>query len=325
MSNGITTWSAISDDQAEGFSIPGSLPIEDNSNRVITGTLRTIGGQEVPGSVTHRITSSDLAPQTGGILATVQNNAGFTTNNITPESTVELPGMGRTTVKVAERLGYLQRVGDGLYVEGSNMGKGGKPSSEEAPQDGTQQGNQQAPAEDGPELFWGKNEQAYADLIDPIPQSVYDSMLGSAAASLVGDDDSAESMLPNLSNRLASAMGIDPAQAQAMVKAGAGMWQQQADQMAMEAGLDLDELPYFYEWAKENHRNDLQQAIQQHLFGRNTKGYAALVERYFDDHLPSEEALKRHNIPTKTQNGTTMVQLKGSWMSLESAVKARLL
>ena len=41
--------------------------------------------------------------------------------------------------------------------------------------------------------------------------------------------------------------------------------------------------------------------------------------------MPSEKALKAAGIPTKTAGGETMVKVKGSWMSLGSAVKAKLL
>lgn len=55
-----------------------------------------------------------------------------------------------------------------------------------------------------------------------------------------------------------------------------------------------------------------------------TKGYTDLMNSYFDNVPPTLEALQRGGIPTKDQGGTTFVQLGGTWMTLDAAVKARL-
>jgi len=48
------------------------------------------------------------------------------------------------------------------------------------------------------------------------------------------------------------------------------------------------------------------------------------MNSYFDNVPPTLEALQRGGIPTKDQGGTTFVQLGGTWMTLDAAVKARL-
>lgn len=124
-----------------------------------------------------------------------------------------------------------------------------------------------------------------------------------------------------LSPRLAASMGIEPGKAASMIDEGATLWQAQADIAVERHGADPDE---FYQWARTNRRSELQQAVNGHLFGRSTKGYQELVNDYFDNTIPTVAALKAGGIPVKESGEAVMVKMKGHWMSLESAVKARL-
>ena len=107
----------------------------------------------------------------------------------------------------------------------------------------------------------------------------------------------------------------------AAIRAGAEMWQHQADTHVKAAGIVPAD---FYEWARESSPDALKQAIQGQLFGRSLKGYTDLMNSYLDSVPPTLEALQRGGIPTKEQGGKTFVQLGGSWMTLDAAVKARL-
>jgi len=106
-----------------------------------------------------------------------------------------------------------------------------------------------------------------------------------------------------------------------MIDEGGTLWQVQADMVVERHGADPDE---FYQWAREHRRDALQQAVNGHLFGRNTKGYQELVNDYFDNTTPTVAALKAGGVPYKEDGKAVMVKLQGQWMSLESAVKARL-
>jgi hypothetical protein len=318
----VTTWQNIPDDVADSLSIP--TPQQQPGQvtaRVVEGPISYVQGQQVTQSGVQRISESDLVSSPSGMLGTVRNNGGFPTTNITPESTIEIPGFGRTSVKVAESLGYISRNGEGRYVEGGSLGKT-EGSSTGGNLEGSKGGNQQAndANNDGLELFGSGFEKDYGDLIKDVPQGVYDSMMASANAQIAEGLDLA-GITEKLAPRLASSMGIEPKAAAAMIDEGATLWQVQADMAVERHGADPDE---FYQWARENRRNELQQAVNGHLFGRNTKGYQELVNDYFDNTMPTVAALKAGGVPYKEDGKAVMVKLQGQWMSLASAVKARL-
>jgi hypothetical protein len=316
----VISWSNIPDSIGENLSAyaPTQAPGQVN-NKVIDGPIFSVQGQAVTSSTTTRVNGADIAPSHGGLIGTIRNNGGFHTSRVTPECTVDLPGLGRTSVKVAENMGYLTRNGDGLYSEGPNMGKGVKPSLD-APQDGPNEAKQDTPQGEGPSLFSDNVEKSYGALIQDIPQGTYDSMLGSATAFLSEGSD-LDGIASSLAPRLASAMGIEPGKAANMVKAGAEVWQAQADSTVIRMGADHEE---FYQWAQANRSSELQQAVQGHLLQRSTQGYRDMVNDYFDNTVPTDDALRKGGFPVKTDGQERMVKIKGHWMSVGSAVKARL-
>lgn len=330
---------------SQGLGIPmAPAPKAPTLNRVHTGSLSlVVGGSQPQEHGVTRINSADLAPTNGGILGTLQNNAGFPTSVVSPNATVELPGMGRTSVKVAAALGYLTRTPDGRYVEAApGNAEGGLQSPAQAQTANNSSGTQEQQQAAGLDLFdsiptaSGESlEQAYGALIEPIQQGTYDAMLASATAHLAQDGD-LDSLIGSLVSRYGSDITSDYSafhgaeiavegdaqeRAKSAIKAGADMWQAQADRHVKAAGIEPSD---FYEWARETNPEALKQAIQGQLFGRSLKGYTDLMNSYFDNVPPTLEALQRGGIPTKQQGGTVFVQLGGSWMSLDSAVKARL-
>jgi len=325
--------------------IQSQAPQQANTSRVHTGHVSFVNGvQQGPESTVTRQTAADLAPAQGGILATLQNNAGSPTSTISPSATVELPGMGRTSVKVAATLGFLTLTSDGRYVEaGRGNAEGGlqaQGSQEEQQAANTQEQQQQG--DEGPALFGDVHqssgmtgEEIYGGLIEPIQQATYDSMLASATAHLAQDGD-LDGLIGSLTSRYGSDITNDYSafhevdiatdgdikeRAAAVIKSGAEMWQRQADQHVKAAGIVPAD---FYQWARESNPDALKQAIQGQLFGRSLKGYSDLMESYFDNVPPTLEALQRGGIPTKEQGGTVFVQLGGTWMTLQAAVKARM-
>ncbi len=310
-------------------------------------TRVTVGQQGIQEAGITRNTAADLAPTYGGILATLRNNAGFPTAQVSPNATVELPGMGRTSVKVAANLGFLTLTADGRYVEAGGQGnaegglrQGPMQQEQQAAESNSNTQEQQQQADEGPALFGntpsGQNlEEAYGVLIEPVQQATYESMLASATAHLT-QDGNLDGLVSALASRYGSDItndysafhGVDIAsdsdikeRAANAIKAGAEMWQLQADRHVKAAGIDPSD---FYEWARENNPGALKQAIQGQLFGRSLKGYTDLMNSYFDNVPPTLEALQRGGIPTKEQGGQTLIQLGGAWMSLKAAVKARL-
>jgi len=212
---GVTRYTAGNDREPD-YSAPQArqgLGIQANTSRVHTGHVTfTNGVQQGPESTVTRQTAADLAPAQGGILATLKNNAGSPTSTISPSATVELPGMGRTSVKVAATLGFLTLTSDGRYVEaGRGNAEGGlqaQGSQEEQQAANTQEQQQQG--DEGPALFGGVHqssgmtgEEIYGGLIEPIQQATYDSMLASATAHLAQDGD-LDGLIGSLTSRYGS-------------------------------------------------------------------------------------------------------------------------
>lgn len=316
-----TTWQHIPESDSPSF--PTTQAQEGPTTRIVGGHLTLTSG-EMTESATLRVNSDDCRIKGAGILDTAQNNGGFHTTNITPESTVIIPGFGRTTVKVAEHLGYIQKGSNGQYVEARNLGK-----SVESPQGGSRGdsakesqglGSIQGQAE-SVELFGPASEKAYSDFIAPVPQGTYDSILASANA-LISDGGDSSSIAASLAPRLAQSMGIEPAKAREMLQVGASIWQKQADAKVSSFGADPED---FFTWAKTYRKDELQNAVNNHLFGRSTKGYADLMDDYFRSTEPTEEAIKAAGIPTKRDAGQLMVKIKGHWMTVGAAVQSRYL
>lgn len=315
----VTTWSNIPDSVDDQLGIRSTPQPGEVNNRVIGGAISLTQGQKAGEFATYRASESDLAPsQENGMMGTVRNNGGFATTKVTPDSTIEIPGFGRTSVKVAESLGYLTRAGDGRYVETARLGKAGG-SSEGGPLEESKATPNEA-QENGAELFGCGFEEDYSELIKDVPQGVYDSIIASANAHISEGMD-LDGITEKLAPRLASAMGIEPKAAAAMLDEGGTLWQVQADMTIEKHGADPED---FYQWAKSNRKNELQQAVNSHLFQRSTKGYSKLVNDYFDNTIPTVAALKAGGIPVEERGGEVMVKLKGHWMTVGAAVKARL-
>jgi hypothetical protein len=297
---GVTRYTAGED--AASAPAQGSL---NGSSRASGGTDQGVfrhGGMGNEGAQVHRVTSADLAPAQGGILATLQNNAGSPTSTISPTATVELPGMGRTSVKVAATLGFLTMTADGRYVEaGRGNVEGGLQAqgSQGEQQAANAQEQQQQQDSEGPALFdsipaqsGGNLEELYAGHIAGLEQSAYDAMLSSGLAVLSNGGD-LESIVGNLTGRhetaiiqaLVHTFGVDDPSLEGDTKAitadyirdGAAVWQMQADRHVKAAGHAPEE---FYDWARSKHPNELWSAVQGQLFTRSLKGYTGLLREF---------------------------------------------
>jgi len=325
---GVARYTHGQDDSAAGSGIPA--PRHSSENRVHTGHLSYIHGmQQGPEATVTRNTAADLAPASGGILATLRNNAGFPTARVGPNATVELPGMGRTSVKVAANLGFLTLTADGRYVEAQGGAQGNaegglqaQGSQAQTAENGTgEQDNNNGNADTPDGLFPELVERAYAEHIADIPQGTYDSMLASATV-MLGEGQDMESIVNALARKSAASMSMEPSQAAEHIQAGYETFLSQANAHIKAAGITAPS--DLFEWARENSPEALRQALQGQLFGRSMKGYTDLMNSYFDNVPPTLEALQKGGVPTKEQGGKTFVQLRGAWMSLDAAVKARL-
>lgn len=66
------------------------------------------------------------------------------------------------------------------------------------------------------------------------------------------------------------------------------MFQHHADRAT---GIDASDLPEFWQWAKANHKGQLQDALSKQMHGRDLSGYKTLAQRYMAETPPTEQAL----------------------------------
>jgi hypothetical protein len=105
-----------------------------------------------------------------------------------------------------------------------------------------------------------------------------------------------------------------------------GAYQAQADQALMSrSGMGESDLPAFYEWAKANHRGELQQAVQRQLQSHDVSGYRALADRWFAATPPSIKAIESAGFPVRNLGQSAEVFIVGQWMTPAAAAKIRLL
>ena len=84
------------------------------------------------------------------------------------------------------------------------------------------------------------------------------------------------------------------------------------------------DLQGFYQWARENHRGELQQAVQRQMQQADVSGYKPLADRWMAATAPSVAALKAAGVPVRTHTAGSEVFLRGQWMSPGAAAKAGL-
>ncbi|MBA4178781.1 MAG: hypothetical protein C0505_19835 [Leptothrix sp. (in: Bacteria)] len=91
------------------------------------------------------------------------------------------------------------------------------------------------------------------------------------------------------------------------------------------SGIGADDLPAFYEWARQNRRGELQQAVQRQLQGHDVSGYRALAERWLSATPPSIKAIAAAGIPVRNLGQADEVFIQGQWMTPGAAAKVGLI
>lgn len=92
--------------------------------------------------------------------------------------------------------------------------------------------------------------------------------------------------------------------------------------------LSADDLGTFYEWAKQNHRGQLADAIGKQVHNSDISGYRALAARYLATVPPSAAALKAAGVPVRRSShkaGAVEVYIPGAgngWMTPQAAARA---
>src|SRR5262249_22002479 len=212
---------------------------------VVNGGGSLGGGQTTNiGSVT-RVNSSEIAPNlatAGTILSTIRNQAGHPVpySRATPEHTVELePGnpYSRTSLDVAERLGYVIRTQQGEWQMPSV-------TPDQAEQAIVAQNTKAEEA--AVERF---NNADAENLMRPdvhgIPENVFTAELAKAAGGTQPDI-----------NKLATLSGKPAAYVSYVVTALQASFNGQAVRAATESGVSEADFPNFSAWCQQNRADD---------------------------------------------------------------------
>lgn len=308
MSGGVLRYSMAAED-------PGAV-VENYQPEAVRANVGAVYRSGADGASVMPAYASYIANEPAGgatgILATARNNFGrlVTPSEITPTTLVRY-GQSETQAQVLERMGVLGRDGNGRYYEIQ--------SAQNTPASGYQQPQveQQTPQASTPtendftvELFPQEIEDSLARAIDPIPQPMYQAALAKILEGTMGEHDYQE---------IARLSGIPVEDARERAQFVERAFQAQADSLARRAGCDPQEL---WDWAQQEKPEAFSRARQELVFGRNTGPMRALATEFFRSTPPTIEALQKAGYEiSKTPAGKTVVKVRGSWISPETAAK----
>jgi hypothetical protein len=295
---------------AQGYDLQRG--VEPSTNR--PGVTRYVHGQEVESSDgVVRYTGGSDDHGAGNIMASVRSPSGSPTHRVTPDCSVEIPGLGRTSVAVAAHIGYMTRTADGSYVATS-----GAPQPQQQDQQKTQRRE-----EGGDEEFAQAAPEAEADfqaLVDPIPQHAFDSATAMASVALRGED---AGDWERVQQRLVQNGGVEPEQAAALIQHAYEHYESIVRSAVTGAGVEsVDE---FYAWAQKNAPRELTRATQELVGQRKTTVWKDLARSYKTkvSGPATVEHYKRAGVAASVDRATgdVLVQINGNWVSVKDLAK----
>lgn len=252
-------------------------------------------------SQTARVTSTDLIQDTGDWRATGRTQIGIPTNQIDADTIVTIQGVDGT-VSSFIKAGVLTSDGKNFELVQTHQG-----NQQESPRD-----NFEIPSSDD-------FNQAIDNAIAPFSDSVLSSAIPRAIDAIANGAD-IESLVTELSHMA----GIDQGETKERFEYVSKVFEEQANALlSSKLGLDSADRSDLYEWARSSNqgRQLLKDAVTTQVNGNSVRGWHNLYEAYTKSVAPSIDALKAHGIPTKQEGSKTLVQLKGQWLSLESATR----
>lgn len=281
------------------------------TSRVIDGpvTYTAGSGEAVQRGATRHQVSHEGTPG-GSVMATRQRTNGVDTVELVPG----VPG-SRTNIKTAIRDGLIKETSPGFYEDAA----GQQATSQEAPQE-PQEEPQQDP---GAPVFDAREDAAWSQYIDPLPQHAYDA----AVAAGVGFAVHGMGSLDDVAKSLARGAGLEVAQAEDFAYAGAGLYQRAADRALAAVGLDGDTLQEFYAHAKTQPR-PLQDAVQRLIHQRDPGGFQEMARAWKGTNsakLPEVKAMQAAGFETfvDRQTGEVMARKgQGQWVSARKILGA---
>ncbi|WP_157112250.1 hypothetical protein [Pandoraea faecigallinarum] len=280
-----------------------AAPTTGPTTRVTGGTTSiTLNGNEAKSNFSQHaeVSASDLSPYSADDWrSTARNSMGFPTNNITSDSVVEISGMN---AKVGDfiKAGVLRETADGFALASSDSAGDTDEGTEETSPDAATMPEEVASAVDA--------------AVEPFDQSTLDVGLAHAIAAATGDMAIEDVVLG-----VAQRSGMDPSQAGERVQFVMDAYQAQTDNFLTKNGLNADELPAFYDWAKQSGQKAmLTTAIQQQAYGRDMSAWKPLIAGFMRGVAPNLGALQANGYEV---NGN-LVRIDGKWMNVKAAAKA---
>jgi hypothetical protein len=270
--------------------------------------VRTIGADRVEHSGITRVTANDLMPKRAGILGTARNHAfGGPAVALNDDTVVEHQGM-KLTLKTAATLGLVHRDTQGNYTEaqGSALGDAGASGGPN-----TKSGNEQDKIDnpEGLDAFHASAEKAVGAFAGNFAPEVQSAVVEQIINGGVDNVDLKNATMGNMSaEKFLDGVGITM-----------HLFQKQADEFVSKSGAVPAD---FYEWAASQHLPELQEAMRQHAYGRKVGVYGPLLDRFFLDTAPSDDAIRRAGFQTtRDAKGNTLVNVGGLWVTPTVAAK----
>lgn len=298
--------------QLNQFSIPTNEPAPTQADN---GEVHIGGDGKARVSVGSgvEVRSSQGGNGASGIFASARSASGqpVGASSLQLTDTIDIGGQ-RLTVKVAERMGLIQRnANTGLFEDGGLAGElASQPQDQSA--DDQQYDDWSNPK---PEPFIPETE----NFVAMIPQT--------AQASLTNDIAITGTVSQHTIEEAASRLGVEPEQAQEYLSAAVQAYSQQASAVLAEYGVSDGRA--FAEWAMKARPGDWKEAVQRHQTGRTTVGYRPLAREYLAhlhdvDPQSVAEGVVGPGVSARLVGKTVYVRLPGvqGEMPFKAAVKA---
>lgn len=183
--------------------------------KVHQGVIRADGS----GQHASHMQSTPTLEATGSVMATLRNNVG--SQKVDSTATVALPNGMRTSLQVAESLGFVTKDSAGRYIDAVNQ-----PGDQQAPQQGL--------SETAPELADRATESAFAEAIAPLEQHAFDATLAAGVNAVMDESMAGWERAVQV---LSQGSGMSPDVAVDLVEKGYSFYEGQVASMATGMGI----------------------------------------------------------------------------------------
>jgi len=298
--NNVTSYCAYADQNADLPENQSARPVI-RANVGVSKVTSNGGVMEIQSAAPVQINGAEINPYYGtdSFAATARNPNGLPVTQILPSTLVRIDGL-QAPVSFFVDEGMLALQADGTYIQT-------EPNQAPAPADASDY----LPIDDA-------GMASINDALAPLEQKSLDGVAAFAVGVAIGTLS-----MDALANRFTVETGCDPAEGTRRIGAAAAVYQAQADTALMTRnGIDREDLPAFYLWARQHHREALQHAIHHQLYRHDVSGYKHLADKWASATPPSVAALKAAGVPVRTTQGVAEAFIQGQWMTPAAAARA---